>query len=64
MVAERVAEIPGQERNTEHPEDGEEGIAVEVVSWRKRAEVVEDAGGDQGDQCKDRNSEELRAMLT
>lgn len=59
MVAERVAEIPGQKRETEHPEDREEDIAVEVEFWRKSAEVVENAGGDKGDQCKDGDSEEL-----
>ena len=60
VVAEYIAEVPGQKRETEDPEDGEEGVAVEVQFWGEGAEVVKEASGDEGDEGEEGHGEELR----
>lgn len=52
-----MAEIPGQERKTQDPENGEDAIDGEVEFGRESTEVVEGACGEEDGNGDDADGE-------
>lgn len=57
MVTKRPAQVPGQEGEAEDPEEGEGGVAVEVVLGGEGTEGVEEACDEKSGEGEERDNE-------